>query len=189
MFAAERLGWVSLLPGDWVHGLTFTMNYRPHRGWTLSHLWSLSVEEQFYFLWPATLALLGVARGLQAAAGVVVLCPLIRLGLWFAAPGYREFVGESFETVADAIAIGCVLAGTRERLGQDSRYRAVLSSRAFAFVALAANAQSRHPLSLMFVGTTVVNVSIALHRLVRQEPRRADWSRIGDPRVPLHWSP
>ena len=42
---------------EWIGNLTFTQNFieSPH---TTGHLWSLSVEEQFYLLWPVTLVFL-----------------------------------------------------------------------------------------------------------------------------------
>jgi peptidoglycan/LPS O-acetylase OafA/YrhL len=35
----------------------YLTSYALHSPWVLIHLWSLSVEEQFYFLWPAAMAL------------------------------------------------------------------------------------------------------------------------------------
>src|SRR6202521_1564487 len=41
-------GVIRLWPGDLSHALTYTANYHLRRSWWLDHLWSLSVEEQFY---------------------------------------------------------------------------------------------------------------------------------------------
>lgn len=41
-------------PITWLGDLTFTINFLP-RGVISGHLWSLSVEEQFYVIWPITL--------------------------------------------------------------------------------------------------------------------------------------
>src|SRR5580692_8626360 len=48
----NALGVIAVPPGNWVYVLTYTLNFDPHPPWVLGHLWSLSVEEQFYLLWP-----------------------------------------------------------------------------------------------------------------------------------------
>lgn len=51
----------------------FFRNYWPERRWFTEHFWSLSMEEHFYFLWPAILAIFGIRRAVWiACSGIVV---------------------------------------------------------------------------------------------------------------------
>lgn len=80
----------------------------------LGHTWSLSIEEQFYALWPLCLLFLlrrfgvttRVAVGLAACA---VLVSFWRSWLaWSGAPVHRMYNG--FDTRADSLLLGCMLA-------------------------------------------------------------------------------
>ncbi len=53
----------------WLYVLTYTVNFAPTMPWVLGHLWSLSVEEQFYLLWPLVVR---VARPRTCAAVAVL---------------------------------------------------------------------------------------------------------------------
>src|SRR5215831_9701446 len=113
---AGALGLIALNPGDLIHALTYTSNYHSDRSWLVGHTWSLAVEEQFYILWPAVLLLLGKRKGLWLAAACLLAAPFLRIGIWEAFPDIRAGIGQRFETVADSIAAGCLLAGIRPRL-------------------------------------------------------------------------
>lgn len=165
MLAAAAVGWVRLEPYDAVYTVTYTSNYYPERSWFVGHTWSLSVEEQFYLLWPAALLLAGVRRGLWIAAAVVVLGPLIRIVEWNFVPSAASGIGHRFETVADALAVGCVLAGTRALLHRTPLYMRFLGSPWFLLVplaAVAANLLHDRPQISFAMGMTITNVAVAL---------------------------
>jgi len=107
------LWWVGLIrlqATDIWHAATYTMNYLSDRSWQVGHLWSLSVEEQFYLIWPCTFVLLRPKRTGWVAAGVILFGPVARSAAWLFLRGtpYRDL--EMFPMVADSLAMGCLLA-------------------------------------------------------------------------------
>ena len=84
------------------------------RGESLAHLWSLSLEEQFYTLWPFLFLSIGAPRMRRVAIGLCILVMGYRgisiamhpevydTGVFYLRPWFRF----------DAIAIGCFLALT-----------------------------------------------------------------------------
>ena len=162
---ASALGAVQLAPHDALRAATYTSNYYAGRSWFFGHTWSLSVEEQFYLIWPAVLLLAGSRRAFLIAAGVVLVCPFIRVAEWELFRSFGDGIGARFETVADSIAIGCLLAGARPYLHRSARYLSFLKSPLFAIVpllALAGNLTHDHPIVHFAAGMTLVNVAVVL---------------------------
>jgi peptidoglycan/LPS O-acetylase OafA/YrhL len=94
------------------------------------HIWTLSIEEQFYLFWPSFLVLLGRRWTLRLALACVALFPLIRLSAFFLldpANGQRDMI--LTQSGQDMIMWGClgafaVRGGLLERLSA-RRYRFV----------------------------------------------------------------
>jgi peptidoglycan/LPS O-acetylase OafA/YrhL len=94
----------------------FYRNYSPvHGQWITEHTWSLSVEEQFYLLWPFTfvfvLAKWGRMSAAKLAAVLIAITPLLRIAshyIHLAIFEHRETL--MLHTRMDALMCGCLLA-------------------------------------------------------------------------------
>ncbi|MGH8208435.1 MAG: acyltransferase family protein, partial [Steroidobacteraceae bacterium] len=159
-----------LIPSGWIRasfaGLlpaaTFSMNYVPVTA-TLVHSWSLSVEEQFYLLWPGALVLLGLRRSMYGCVTLLFTAPIFRelsmAGLW-PTPAVT-----AFESVCDALAVGCLLAILREQLWSKAHYRACVSSPYVLLIpAVALACMAIEPTSTIVrtLSLSMLNIGIAL---------------------------
>lgn len=109
VFVLTRLQSFSLTAADWRGALTYTMNFNDAPAWEVGHLWSLSIEEQFYLVWPVLFLWMGPSRGRYALIACLALTPLVRVGLW----GLSSSALETFNQVTPVrmpIAAGCLMA-------------------------------------------------------------------------------
>lgn len=70
--------------------------------------WSLSVEEKFYFFWPAIVLLLGMRCGYAAVAAIIV-CEIFKGWLCYHHAAPLRILA-AFDTHVDELMIGCVAA-------------------------------------------------------------------------------
>jgi peptidoglycan/LPS O-acetylase OafA/YrhL len=93
------------------YAATYTVSYHLfNTPVVLWHLWSLSVEEQFYLLWPLALVL-GFRRRASIAWVAMIAAAAFRLTIALnAGPHAFSYVHYSFPGTMDSIAAGCLLA-------------------------------------------------------------------------------
>ena len=96
--------------------VTYTVNYfnalHHHPSNSISHAWSLGVEEQFYLVWPLAFVLVAHQgrRALLATVGVAAVMA-IAWRTWLTAHGADvAYLYNAFDTRFDNLAVGCLLA-------------------------------------------------------------------------------
>jgi peptidoglycan/LPS O-acetylase OafA/YrhL len=187
--AAAALGWVHLPPGAAAFALTYTTNFNTAPGYWLGHTWSLSVEEQFYLLWPLALLLARPRGRAYVAVATLIAAPIARgvIVTWF--PGLAENMERAFVTAADGFAAGSLLALVRPRLERHAGYVRWLRAwwaPCLLPLALAVNNLQHHPLAFYVLLQPFVYVVLALglHRgqMIPEDPlgRMLNWR-------PLAW--
>ena len=176
VFVLSAMGIIHLRAPDFWHAATYTVNYLPNAGWEIGHLWSLSVEEQFYLLWPFAFVTLGPRRAIWVAIAVILLGPVARSAAWLflRKTAYADL--SLFPLVADSLAMGCLLARLRTWLEAQQWYLRLLKpgvSMLILVTVFAINSFTERTI-VWIAGTSAINLGIAIliHRSVYYDK---DW--------------
>lgn len=91
--------------------------------WWTGHSWSLSVEEQFYLLWPATLVSVGRRKALWIATSLILAAPVIRVFSHLFITGTTGNLQTlMFHFRLDSLMFGCALA----IVSRHAKFRAIV---------------------------------------------------------------
>jgi peptidoglycan/LPS O-acetylase OafA/YrhL len=174
-------------------GLTYTVNYynafNNHPSSSISHAWSLGVEEQFYLLWPFVMMLLArrgrnaVIKGVSTAA---LLAVVWRTFLYLQGSG-SAYIYNAFDTRFDNLAVGCVLALIADHSKVAGAARAAASQAWFPVITIALLMISRLAMPLTYhytLGMTIDAVLVAIFiAQIMQLYRSPLWSWLENPAV------
>lgn len=83
--------------------------FEPDNGfWFFGHFWSLSMEEQFYMLWPLMFIKIRKTNLKKVLIGLIFMMPVARLMTYLLLPESRGQLGMMLHTGGDAILLGCL---------------------------------------------------------------------------------
>jgi peptidoglycan/LPS O-acetylase OafA/YrhL len=96
----------------WVYLQNWLLIFRPSGNqFTLNHLWSLAVEEQFYLLWPLIILVLRKPKYILAFISLVlVFTVVIRYWVWVQHIPHLSYINLYTFSRIDGICIGCMVA-------------------------------------------------------------------------------
>ncbi|SRR6266496_2053472 len=117
-------GYVEVARQQYLAAATYTWNYvavwyprGPVEGsWFLGHLWTLSLEEQFYLFWPILIVSFGWRAARWTCTLLPLVLPVVRVVSYYAFPEHRGYLGMMFHTAIDSILVGCAFALWRDKL-------------------------------------------------------------------------
>jgi peptidoglycan/LPS O-acetylase OafA/YrhL len=176
LFFAFAFFWKDLRWYNMLAALLYVANHDASRPWILGHLWSLSIEEQFYLLWPSVLKRWYRHR-VRILIGVAIFCPVLQTLLY--AVKVRNGGPSMLPTIGDNLAAGCLLAVFASRITKIRPLVALVSVAVILSVPqFAANTPFRtlfmlfalRPLFYLAIATLILHVVQSPYRILNWAP-------------------
>ena len=179
------------------HNYPLILNYSADYAWWLHHTWSISLEEQFYLVWPSLFALLPKRYAPRLAAVMALSGPILRILNYYLLPVFRGAEWGAFQTRIDILMAGCASAFLlespvwRQRFGR-ARVWLILAATSF-FLLLAQPVLEVHFAAHSFTRTlmtstfpTITAAAIALTLLVLVAGKRGVMFKVMNLRAMQH---
>lgn len=109
----QLLNIVHISNASWLTAITFTKYFNFKLDWLTAHAWTLSVEEQFYLVWPL-LFILGKRWRKGLSWSLFFAVPILRVITWYYPVSWRSELHLAFRI--DAIALGCLCAFYKDQV-------------------------------------------------------------------------
>lgn len=139
MVGLRRLGWTSFGDLSLLASALYFRNFASAGDWPIAHTWSLSIEEQFYLLWPLALVIAHrrfgrrfgrrlLVLGALACAAAWPLVRLVRHHALYTGGGRQALEAAGMETILCGCLLALVLdAITRRAAALDRPTRIILT--------------------------------------------------------------